>query len=411
MARWKQEYLERLAELYSSKKTDIEIADALNAEFNEDFTPKSVERKRYSLKWIKKHITKPTAADIPKTVTVDDIVLDEMRERDKRRKTKLMKDMSRQLADRQEFLDAIIGAVQGQVYIEPTAPRYYEGATCDATAVLLISDSHFGEAVDPARMQGIGGYDLEIAEEMGARLFESVSEITDALRRGHNIKKLIVNILGDIIAGLINKYKGWHDNTEAAAVTQIWSYAVPIIKQLFLNLLNVYEEIEVNCIAGNHGRMGRFNQMDFIDNFDYMLYRILEREFEEYDQITFNIPESWFLLHKIYNWNCLAIHGDGIRGYQGIPYYGIERALMQYHGLMEDNINYFFTGHFHTTTMLEHAKGDVLMNGSWPGPSEYAVKQLRRKSQSRQWFLIFNEKKGLIYMCPIYLRQAPDEVN
>jgi len=93
----------------------------------------------------------------------------------------------------------------------------------------------------------------------------------------------------------------------------------------------------------------------------------------------------------------LVFHGDEIKSWQGIPWYGIERAiarlreLFQAKGVMFD---YAALGHMHNWAELERAVGQTMVNGSLVGGSEYSIGRLFSTSPPTQALYFMHSEHG-----------------
>jgi hypothetical protein len=105
----------------------------------------------------------------------------------------------------------------------------------------------------------------------------------------------------------------------------------------------------------------------------------------------------------IRNHKCLLLHGDDIPSWNSIPWYGIQRSLLQHYGLIEEKFNYYIMGHQHTSACIDSEFGEILINGGWAGPSLLALKKLRRKSRPSQWFFGMNDKYGITWKYKLLL--------
>jgi len=74
-----------------------------------------------------------------------------------------------------------------------------------ATGVIAINDIHGEERVDPATINDLNDYTLEIAEQRISRVADNAITLIDAQRKLSHIKDLVVWIGGDIITGHIHE--------------------------------------------------------------------------------------------------------------------------------------------------------------------------------------------------------------
>ena len=132
----------------------------------------------------------------------------------------------------------------------------------------------------------------------------------------------------------------------------------------------------------------------------------MESELKQYDRITWQITKSWWQIDTIYGFNFLMFHGDDIRSWQGIPYYGIDRAAKNYRELLELmglSYNYLEIGHFHVPSELSGVTTEKFVNGCWPGGSLYSMKGLVTANYPVQKLFAVHPTQGVTYRYPLRL--------
>jgi hypothetical protein len=161
------------------------------------------------------------------------------------------------------------------------------------TAVLLLSDLHTGEVVEPHEINGMNKFNPMI---LSNRLWEVVEKFIKIIR-GHQsmypIDKIWVPILGDLISGSIH--------TELALTNALLDLPSSVLAAHLL--IMVIERvkilglpIEVDTVVGNHGRllakMPTKKQAHL--SLDWMAYVMLERHFQSDAQVTVRIHKGQF---------------------------------------------------------------------------------------------------------------------
>jgi hypothetical protein len=112
-------------------------------------------------------------------------------------------------------------------------------------------------------------------------------------------------------------------------------------------------------------------------------------------RITFDIPKSFWTIKGIGGLNFLALHGDNIKGWNGIPWYGIQRAVYKLTELLGSNNKQFdicCLGHFHNAGVVSRTKGEIMLNSSIIGGNEYSVGGLFASTEPSQTFFGVNPK-------------------
>ena len=176
---------------------------------------------------------------------------------------------------------------------------------------------------------------------------------------------------------------GQAQHTDQDLYNQMFFLAEQICK-LLVELLGLFDEIEFTGVGGNHGRIGKKGENPHWVNWDVYLYKYLEARLQNYKRIKFNIP-LWWYLDTIQGHNFLLLHGDDIKAWNGLPYYGIDRADAKWTKLLNSkNLRYDYIelGHFHQPTELPSVAGEKFINGCWPGGSIFALKKSSHGQQT-----------------------------
>jgi predicted phosphodiesterase len=205
--------------------------------------------------------------------------------------------------------------------------------------------------------------------------------------------------LGDLIEGS-TIFHGQQRAIDMTTVQQIFAI-IDYLAQL-LNDLSKVAPITLYGVVGNHGRIGRKGENDPMDNLDYLAYKWLEERLAPNKRITVHISESWFQLVEVRNHRFLLVHGDGIYGsYLGIPMYGSLKHEGNWQKLLKDfgGFDYLVVGHHHTPAHLQN----IIMNGAWPGGSEFSLRQMTRGGRPSQKTFNVHPRIGITDMRDILL--------
>lgn len=272
-------------------------------------------------------------------------------------------------------------------------------------AVLLFSDAQIGEEIKLEETNGFGEYNISIFKNRLDLLMNTVRSIGEKHLPG--VRKLNIFMLGDNVDGL-GIYRGQDHHLDILVVDQLIVGAHALSEQL-INLLQSYDEIEIWGIVGNHGRIGKKGEYPTTVNWDYALYKMLEMLLKEYaDRIKWIIPKSNWTIANVKDHNFLLLHGDTIKGWNGLPYYGIDRAdsrltkMLSAHG---KSFRYLCLGHHHNPADIDSPNGEKILNGTMVGGSDFSINLLHTSSRPSQWFFGVDEK-GITWRYKIYLDQS-----
>lgn len=233
----------------------------------------------------------------------------------------------------------------------------------------ILSDTHFDEVVKPEEIQYRNEYNRKIAVQRLKTYFQKIILLTNEYVTGIDYQGCVLFLAGDIFSGDIHE-----ELTETNEDTMLGS-VIFWTEQLAagINLLaEHFEYVHIPSVVGNHGRRTRKSRAKLRakDNFDWMLAKTLEKQFEGNDKVTFDVATGADLIVKVQDTTYLLTHGDQARGGGGIG--GIWPPLMRMVARKRQNMNfdYMVLGHFHQLIMAPSS--GFLLNGSLKGYDEYA---------------------------------------
>ena len=320
------------------------------------------------------------------------------------------KDLLAQLKRQKATTDALIEAIAEIVPKVPKAevPRLSEPKTDGRaqTALLILSDIHIGQVVNSSEVQGLGGYNFQVFKQRKAALINAVRSIIRHHQVAHPVKRLHIAWLGDNLEG-DQIYPSQRLNIDLDLMQQVFG-GVEELAEIPLSFLDLVDHIDNECVVGNHGRVGRKGDNKTYVNWDYVLYRTLQLKLGLYEErIRWHIPESFFTTPEIEGWNWLFWHGDDVKSWAGIPWYGLQRAVgnwIQIFNHMGRRFDYAAVGHFHQEAKVDQAASEFFINGSWVGTNEYSLR-LRSANTPKQTLLFIHPVHGVTARYPVQLER------
>lgn len=258
-------------------------------------------------------------------------------------------------------------------------------------SILDISDVHAGminETFDNQGGKKIITYNYSIFQKELANLQKAIFEIHGILDASYRLRKIVINVIGDIITN-DRIFPEQVFEIEECVGRQMWK-VIPTFAQFFINLLNIYEEVEVNCIVGNHGRSQFQYEEPVENNFEYFIYKTWEKQFQGSKRIKINVPDSRRAVFKIGPWRHLLEHGDAIKGQSENT---LEKQINDLYREM-GGFDCMHLGHFHQLREREISdKVIVKQNGCWIWKDDWAFKHFKKYSVPRQHFFGCNQKR------------------
>jgi hypothetical protein len=289
----------------------------------------------------------------------------------------------------------------------PPAPRPDCRALGEEEMALVVSDVQAGLKVDVKESGGLGSYNTVTLLEQLAYLQRSVLSI----HRYHpNVTVFHAMFLGDIVEGE-TIYGGQLREIDQGVIDQAL-FSIEHFARYLQALAGVFETVHCYGVIGNHGRIGRRGEHGPRSNFDYLVYRILAERLAPVTNLRWHVAESWWQLATIQGWRFLLVHGDDVASgsYGGIPFYGITRHKFRYRELFKttswfrdsevDDFDYMVIGHHSEPAEFLN----VIMNGSWPGGTEFSLKRLQLSAIPTQKLFGVHRNHGVTWVRNVHLR-------
>lgn len=261
---------------------------------------------------------------------------------------------------------------------------------------VMISDIHAGAKYTLGETGGLGEYNMEITRRRINVLKESLVSIAERHRHMYEIPHLHIFCLGDIVAGM-NDAGNWSPTYIDLDIYDQMVAGFAALRDLVASWSKVFPKVTFYGVYGNHGRIGKRGTHKVSSNWDRVVYDLTKESLSEYDNIEWEIPETWWINKTILNHSFYITHGDGIRSSMGIPYYGVERAQSRIAGLLPNKVDYTMIGHFHSTAELSTGFGKVLINGSFMGGDMYSLRDLGKGDVAEQKIFGIHPKKGITW--------------
>lgn len=232
-----------------------------------------------------------------------------------------------------------------------------------AIAVNQTSDSHMGAVQPSYEVAYLNGYNPTVCGNRNIGYSLASSKYINTLRNGYVINELHWLFTGDLISGDIH---------EELKITNAFPSPVQVVQAAKLHAAQVgvvapmYERIVVHFVtADNHARLTKKPQSgeEGFNSMNYLVGIMMKEYLRKHTNVEFNLHPVYEANIDIGNMKYLVTHGHGIKGWAGIPWYGIERKvsreatfrmaeiLMSYDqdkALKELGFHKMVHGHFHT---------------------------------------------------------------
>lgn len=288
--------------------------------------------------------------------------------------------------------------------LEPEIPNWTVDLTEDTVIgvpCLQLSDWHFNEIVFPEQVFGKNEYNITIAKTRVRNLARATIDLLKS-HLGGDYPGIVVLLNGDFLSGDIHEdLTSTNDKPMMPAFLDVFN----VLSWFLETMLSEFNKVMVFGCVGNHPRttdkIPAKNKT--YTNYDWLLYRLVEKWFEEKDGINFYISDGDDLQFKIYHHRYRMTHGDQFRGGTGFigPYAPITRGEIRKRAAAETlNINYdtLVIGHFHQLMVLDR----VIVNGSLVGYDELGVKSNFPYQDPKQALWITHPRRGITISAPVF---------
>lgn len=259
-----------------------------------------------------------------------------------------------------------------------------------ATAVIVLTDWHYEETVDPETCSGLNEYSTEIAEQRIQSVLNNSLTLLKSARTISNIRDLVVALLGDFITGYIHQ-----ELVESNQLSPVQAAAKLHDKlheclRFYLDHADV-DSVTVPTCFGNHGRTTDKSRVaTAADNsYEWLLYDRLARDFRDEPRIKFKISRGYHNMLDVQGKAIRFHHGDGLR-YQGgvggitIP---VVKAVSSWNQAQRADLDVF--GHWHQ--FLSHRQ--FVACNCLIGYGPYAQRIKAQFSPPSQTFIVIDRKR------------------
>ena len=270
--------------------------------------------------------------------------------------------------------------------------------TGEATVVVLASDWHIEERVDPDTINDLNDHNLAIAKKRAVEFFQASLRLTQILGKDVKITTMVLALLGDFITGDIHEEMMETAELEPThAIMEVFRLLSSGIQFL---LDNSELDLVIPCHSGNHARTTKETRhaTEAGHSLEYLLYQMLADRFIKETRIKFIIPRSYHSFVTVYDEVIRFHHGHNLRygggvGGLTIP---VNKAIAQWNKSRKDvTIDCF--GHWHT----RFDGGNFLANGSNIGFNAFAVSIKASYDRPSQTLFLIDKKRGKTCVWPI----------
>lgn len=320
------------------------------------------------------------------------------------------------LATQEGFFERIVEATRLPV----KKPRYkvakQDKAKPHRSVVVPIYDQQYGQLVRPLDTPGRrGGYNTEIYDERQVRWVEGVTGNLRDYAASHTIDELIFVFGGDHVEG-DEIFAGQSWQLEHDPCVQVASLAkklgdpggaIPRLIQFGKEEIGV-PHVAMYAVDDNHGKVGgrKSGARPVTYSWNWLLMEMLRDKLRAEPIDEFVVEPGGSLFFYAAGQEFQAIHGHTIRGWGGIPFYGIQRYDAKSVRLHNRLFRYLLMGHIHQPSEITTGTGaEAIVSGDWVGPNNLSG-VIGAASRPQQKVLYVAQKWGITESARIYLTDA-----
>lgn len=308
------------------------------------------------------------------------------------------KELTADLAQAQDEF-AILSGLHNRPIRPIVAPTKVGAKQRKGVPVLLCSDWHVEEPVDPKTVNDLNTYNLEIADRCIDRLSEAYAWMLQDSR--FDCRTGVVWLGGDLMSGFI------HDdlresNSLTPVETSYWLHdRLERMLRRIASMCPSLERIVVPCNSGNHGRTTDKIRVQTREknSFEWLIYKSVAHRLSSDPRFEFQIADAEWGYLDVMGFTLAFAHGDSFNYGGGVG--GISIPIRKKLGNIKQHrpIHHACIGHFHTRQDF----GDISVNGSMIGVSPYSIR-IGAPPEPRQqsWFMVDSEH-GKCLSAPVWL--------
>lgn len=283
-------------------------------------------------------------------------------------------------------------AISQPVNVHKIESKVSEGPGSEGVAVVVASDWHVEEKVDPKVVSGLNEYNTTIARKSADSFFQTVLRLIQIESSATQIKTLVLALLGDFFSNDIHE-----ELVETAELLPM--DAVMLAQELLASgirflLDNSELELVIPCHSGNHGRTTERVHISTEKghSLEFFMYNNLKKIFEKEPRVKFLIADGYHSYLDVFGTMLRFHHGHHVRyagGVGGITI-PVKKAIANWNKARWADIDVF--GHFHQL----FDGGNFICNGSLIGYNAYALSIKAEYERPQQAFFLIHKRLGKI---------------
>ena len=320
-------------------------------------------------------MSKDNAKGVDPTAIADDVnpspIVRKLR-KDNSSLRKRVEELKLELGENEAFFDDVRRELEVISPLSPSVikPPKESKVSAPMSAVLVLSDWHIGEYIEPDEIEDFNAFSWEIAQKRVYYLAKQFVNWVSVERVTAQIDEAVILVNGDLISGDIH---------QELQVTNEFPTPVQCVRAGLLlakcvaEIAPHFKTVRVECTtADNHSRLTKKPQYKQagLNSYGYMVAWMATERLGSHKNVEFNISAKITTPIEIQGRRYLSSHGNTIRGWAGFPWYGADRKVAREakarRKMPGKSFDKMIIGHFHVPLKTM----EYIVNGSLSGTTE-----------------------------------------
>jgi hypothetical protein len=272
-----------------------------------------------------------------------------------------------------------------------------------ATVVIVATDWHAEERVDPQTINHENEFNLTIAEKRVRQLWDKALLLTEASRKLSNIDECVLAILGDLMGGHIHEELA-ESNFLSPVEAVRWIQQQVHDGLQYLRKHGGFKRIRVPCCSGNHGRDTKKTRIATREkhSYEWLAYQNVADYFRSDPKVKFQIADGILNYVDVEGWLVRFTHGDSIKFGGGVGGLTVpaNKKIHKWDQTQKAYLTVF--GHFH-----QHLRqNNFICCPTLKGYDAFSEWIGAAKEEPAQLFCVMDSKRGLVEEKKIFVEAA-----
>lgn len=311
------------------------------------------------------------------------------------------------VASQEEIFERFRDVVQVPVRVPKFKTARQNARKPTRSVIAPIFDQQYGQQVRKTDTPGgRGAYDTSVFDQRLARWVEAVCGILRDQASAYRLDELIIPFGGDHVEG-DEIFAGQAWQLQIDPPQQVWQLAEKMAAATVEVVRCAKEELGVPWVAmygvdDNHGKVGgkKGGARPATYSWNWLFLKTLfELRLQGLPVNETAIEPGGALFFKCQGHEFQLIHGHQIRGWGGLPFYGLSKFDGRSIRLHNRIYRYLLMGHHHQPAEIPNGAGETIVSGDWVGANNLsgAMTAASRPQQrvifvSRKWGVTGSEK-------------------